>query len=184
MQATPTETYPNAIYRQLSTQNLPIMLTIMPHDGFQTVFEISLKAFPWRLFAVCALFVVIGICLVRFSGGKQIRQVVGGFAVAFSLLMILLLGIRQIPDFVEKWRAYANGKYSVVEGPVEDFHPMPYEGHQNEWFKVRGNTFAYSSFDETPCFRSAASHGGPIRPGLNVRVYFTDGCILRLDVQR
>jgi len=165
----------------------------MAQGGFQTVFEIGLNAFPWRLFAICALFTVLGMSLIRFSGAPTLgspkvanpaRQIVGGFFVAFSLLMILLLGIRQIPDFVEKWHVYSSGKYSVVEGPVENFHPMPFGGHQNEWFSVHGLSFAYSSFDETPCFHSAASHGGPIRPGLNVRIFFTDGCILRLDVQR
>ena len=164
----------------------------MAQSGFQTVFEIGLTAFPWRGFAICAAFSVLGMGLIRFSGAPALgspkvaraaRQIVGGFLVAFSLLLILLLGIRQIPDFVEKWHAYSSGKYSVVEGPVESFHPMPFGGHQNEWFRVHETSFSYSSYDETPCFHSAASHGGPIRSGLNVRIYFIDGCILRVDVR-
>jgi len=156
----------------------------MAQSGFQTVFEIGLKSFPWVGFVMPVVFIVIGIGLIRLSGGSQIRQVVGGFAVIFCGLVVALLGVRLIPDFVEERHAYVTGNYSVVEGPVEDFHPMPFRGHQDERFRVRAKSFSYSSFDLTSCFHSAASHGGPIRPGLDVRIYFTDGCILRLEIRR
>ena len=156
----------------------------MAQGGFQTVFEIGLKTFPWVGLVMPVVFIVMGMCLIRFSGGNQIRQIVGGFAVLFCGLVVVLLGVRLIPDFVEERHAYVTGKYSVVDGPVEDFHPMPFQGHQNERFRVGAKSFSYSSFDLTSCFHSAASHGGPIRPGLNVRIFFTEGCILRLDVRR
>jgi hypothetical protein len=74
------------------------------------------------------------------------------------------------------------GHVQVTEGPVTDFVPMPYEGHALEKFTVRGHTFTYSDYILTPGFHNTASHGGPIREGLNVRVSFAGNLILRLEV--
>jgi hypothetical protein len=86
-------------------------------------------------------------------------------------------------------RALRKGEYSVVEGPVEYFHPMPYNGHAVERFTVHGVQFAYSDYISTPGFNKTASHGGPIKEGLWVRIaYFDPGDskyeILRLEVER
>jgi hypothetical protein len=74
------------------------------------------------------------------------------------------------------------GRYSVVEGPVTDFIPMPYEGHALESFTVNGHRFSYSDNIMTAGFRNTASHGGPIREGLYVRISYSGNLILRLEV--
>ncbi len=33
----------------------------------------------------------------------------------------------------EALASFENGHYSMVEGIVTDFHPMPYEGHDEPW---------------------------------------------------
>lgn len=76
-----------------------------------------------------------------------------------------------------------NGGYSTVEGVVEDFKPMPNSGHAMESFRLDGHSFEYSDYTITPCFNNAASNGGPIRPGLHVRIgYLSDRCIVRLEI--
>jgi len=79
-------------------------------------------------------------------------------------------------------KSYISGQYSVVEGTVTNFHPMPYSGHQNETFSVNGVQFSYSDYVIVPCFNNTSSHGGPIREGLRVRIAYSDDCILKLDV--
>jgi hypothetical protein len=74
------------------------------------------------------------------------------------------------------------GQYSVVEGPVTDFVPMPYEGQSQENFAVNGHRFSYSDYSMTAGLRNAASHGGPIREGLYVRISYSGNLILRLEV--
>lgn len=82
------------------------------------------------------------------------------------------------------WRnAYERGAYSTVEGVVHDFKPMPYEGHQDECFWVKNQKFCYSDYIVQPGFHRSASHGGPIREGLPVRIAYHEGQILRLDVR-
>lgn len=61
----------------------------------------------------------------------------------------------------------------TVEGKVDKFDPMPVEGHRNESFSVAGKRVSYSNFDLTnPGFKNATSHGGPIQPGLLVRIRY------------
>jgi len=61
---------------------------------------------------------------------------------------------------------------------------MPYTGHQDETFTVNGVRFSYSDFGVTCGFNNSASHGGPIREGLQVRIHYVGNAILRLEVAR
>jgi hypothetical protein len=42
--------------------------------------------------------------------------------------------------------------------------------------------FSYSDYVIVPCFNNTASHGGPIRDGLRVRIAYSGNCILKLEV--
>lgn len=76
-----------------------------------------------------------------------------------------------------------NGDCQIVEGPVENFHPMPYHGHSLESFTVSGVRFEYSDFDDSkPGFNHTESHGGPIHTGIRVRIHHREGCILQIEV--
>ena len=68
--------------------------------------------------------------------------------------------------------AFRAGQYSLVEGTVADFHPMPYEGHNEECFTVEDQRFCYSDYVVTPGFHNTASHGGPIPAGIHVRIAY------------
>lgn len=59
-----------------------------------------------------------------------------------------------------------------MEGRVEDFVPAPYEGHKDESFRVDTVAFAYSDYMITGGFNTSRSHGGPIQPGLRVRIRY------------
>ena len=89
------------------------------------------------------------------------------------------------------WRDASNAgqllksrKCQMVEGKVENFHPMPASGHDTERFDVKGVHFEYSDFIVSAGFNNAASHGGPIREGLPVRICYSDGEILRLEISQ
>ena len=68
------------------------------------------------------------------------------------------------PQYYQLRKKYRAQQYSVVEGIVENFKPMPYEGHENETFTVNGIRFEYSDYAVSPAFNQTSSHGGPIRP--------------------
>jgi hypothetical protein len=70
-----------------------------------------------------------------------------------------------------------------VEGIVDEFVSEPYSGHSHgEQFKVAGHLFRYSYYDGTPFFHTTATHGGPLRSGLKVRIVAVGHRIARLEV--
>jgi hypothetical protein len=79
--------------------------------------------------------------------------------------------------------AYRRSQFSVVEGRVTNFRPMPYDGHQDECFSVQSQTFCDSDYVVTPGFNNSASHGGPIHEGLPVRISYVGNTIVRLEVE-
>ena len=78
---------------------------------------------------------------------------------------------------------YAAGRFEVAEGIVEDFVPMLHGGRR-ESFTVDGRRFEYSDHFVTPGFDNSAAKGGPIRPGLNVRISHIGNVIVKLEVAR
>lgn len=84
--------------------------------------------------------------------------------------------------------ALASGNTLVTEGVVADFIPMPYTGHSQERFTVSGVPFAFSDYAMSPGFNQTVSHGGPLKPGLQVRLHYIregrSNLILRAEVQR
>ena len=79
-------------------------------------------------------------------------------------------------------RARTGEGVRVVEGRVEDFVPMPLEGHAEESFVVGGTKFSYSGYEGGCWIHHAAANVGPIREGLQVRVHYWDSRILKLEV--
>jgi hypothetical protein len=150
-----------------------------------TVFEITQKPFQWWFAAFGLIFIALGIVFIfigKWTSRKR-SHVTGYFMVVFATLWVLIAFAWTFSEYMKYTRAYRNGTYATVEGPVENFRPMPYEGHQDECFTVRNETFCYSDYIIQAGFSNSASHGGPIREGLPVRVAYYDGQILRLDVR-
>ena len=168
----------------------------------ETVFEITQKPFEWWWPAFGLIFAAIGVIFIKFGpkldqsqNGKLFGltfaiepRLLGWIFVIFASGWTLIAFVLMYSSYGEYIGAYRTGKYSIVEGIVEDFHPMPYEGHQNECFGVNKERFCYSDYEVSPAFNQSASHGGPIRAGLPVRIaYYEDenlqGHILRLEIR-
>jgi hypothetical protein len=127
-------------------------------------------------------FVVIGILLFRF-GRKQIYKVVGILVAILAAFFFFIAAASLVPNLVSLRHAYRSGDSSVVIGTVENLHPAPHLGPANESFSVKEAIFSYSVLDPIPCFHNAPAYNGPIRPGLEIRIYYKSGCIQRVDVR-
>jgi hypothetical protein len=169
---------------------------------YQTVFEITSKPFEWWFPAFGLIFIVVGVVFIKFGpkldrnkNGRSFGlaftiplRPLGWFFVIFASFWTLVAFGSTYSSYRELEQAYRTGKYSVVEGIVENFHPMPYEGHQNECFRVEKEKFCYSDYELSPAFNQSASHGGPIRAGLPVRISYYENekfhaQILRLEIR-
>ena len=82
-----------------------------------------------------------------------------------ATLGIVLSGNNPLPNPehpTEQPIEYPEANYEIVEGFVEDFEPMPYEGKSKESFEINGVKFSYSDSIEICGYNNAKSHGGVI----------------------
>jgi len=151
-------------------------------------------------FAVLAV-VLCGLACLLYLGRrryswKQLRwptsaalavSTVGGLP--FFMLLMFSHIVRGVEDGESRaLEVYRSGAYQVVQGTVTNFDPMPFEGHRPECLSVQEKRFCYSDYEIAPGFHKSASHGGPIRAGLPVRIaYITAGrhnTILKLEISQ
>jgi hypothetical protein len=145
----------------------------------------------WWFPALGLSFALVGAAMIfipRFQrfrgvGGRGIAGL-GALLLLSSILWTSLASLGMISVNRTAQREVKSGVCTVVEGAVTDFHPMPEGGHPPENFRVNGVRFEYSDFMITGGFNNTASHGGPIRGGLPVRICYRDGEILRLEIAR
>ena len=158
---------------------------------WRTVFDASNKPLDWGfMFAgVPFLTVAIGMWLfrqqpaMRRRGGAVFPLFVGGF----SLLWTILVSAWLITGYLAAQSALREGTAKVVEGPVENFHPMPFTAHDTERFDVGGVHFEYGDYGITPGFNNSSSHGGPVHADEYVRIHYIAGpsgpVIVRLEIR-
>lgn len=98
------------------------------------------------------------------------------FASFGGLISVLLIPI-MLGEYYNTKSVYDKKQYQLIEGNVQNYHPMPEGGHDTERFTVNGVEFEFSDFDVSDYgYNNAASHGGAIRQGLKVQIgYFNNG---------
>ena len=160
---------------------------------FRTVFDAAREGDSiWWFPAFGLIFVAVGALLV-FRPALMQRYLRSGlqgtFRTIFSWCFFLFALLWTTGSFVITGLQHhaatsllSSGQYAILEGPVSNFVPMPYAGHAMESFTVGGRRFSYSDYVVTAGFHNTASHGGPIREGLYVRIAYSGNLILRLDI--
>ena len=158
---------------------------------YDLIFDLAQSGFRQGSFgaigiALTAAGLVIGAISSRraFKRARLLRMGLGWLPFCVALAWTIGVARTTQSEYANLLRATQTGQVQYVEGAVEHFVPMPYEGHASEQFEVQGKRFYYSDFIATSGFNNTSSHGGPIRPGLKVRVGYVGGTIVRLEVQR
>jgi len=143
--------------------------TTLPVGGqvvYRTAFEPTLKLWPEA--AIGLLFVFLGVGLFVFTK----RKIFSLLFLAIAVLTTVTGTTATVSAYRQLHAASLDPRTPIVEGRVEDFVPAPYEGHKDESFRVDTVTFAYSDYMITGGFNTSRSHGGPIQPGLQVRIRY------------
>lgn len=143
----------------------------------------------WHLAVIGLFFVGLGACLVVES--RQARRTMRVFAWAWVIFALAWFGLAFGGTYL-RWHLFTTaleeGRTKTAEGKVEDFVPMPRQGHARESFGVRGIRFSFSDYAYDGGFNTTSAHGGPIREGLSVRIRYvaTDSGnkIVRLETDR
>jgi hypothetical protein len=154
---------------------------------YTVVFDVAQSGYRHGGFAASGLLVMCGALAVsayrRLHGQDTPRLLVLLFCVFGPLWTIAVFGLT-FSDYRSLSSALRDGRCAVVEGTISSFHPMPYSGHDMEWFIAGGERFEYSDHQITAGFNQTSSHGGPIRQGLPVRVHHIGNAIARLEIAR
>ena len=160
--------------------------------GYVTVFDVTRSGYrQWSFAAFGLTFVAVGLAiptLIRLGifrkqppwMEKWFPRVFLGFAIFWTATSFLAT----YTEYRGAVHAMRSQQAHFVEGTVSQFIPMPYTGHAMESFVVQGVRFEYSDYAITAGFNNTASHGGPIREGLPVRIWYRGNEILRLDVAK
>ena len=151
----------------------------------------------WDFISTGILFSIIGAILV-FSprirlflarrASKKFSLIFSWSIFGFALLWTLLASSATFFDNKESKIISIENTCISIEGVVDNFNPMPYEGHQLETFEVEGVKFGYSDFVLNGGFNNTASHGGPISDGLRVKICYLhrkrtqSNVIVRLEI--
>ena len=90
-------------------------------------------------------------------------------------------------DYINIYEQYACGQSEVVEGIVEEFHPMPETLHDSEHFAVSGVEFNYGADNSKYFYSQCKKDGGIfIGNGQKVKIWYVpyDGhnYIMRVDI--
>ena len=156
---------------------------------YTTVFDVTQSGFrQWWFAASGLIFIAVGLALPALIRAgvfhkvppfmeKWFPRVILGFAIFWTLASF-------VGTFGDYWiavRTMRSNQAQVIEGVVTEFKPMP---RSMESFVVSGVRFQYSDYVVTAGFNNTASHGGPIREGLPVKIWYSGSRILRLDVKK
>lgn len=135
------------------------------------LYELSFEFDPFLLIPFfIMIFIALFAKLVKIyekneSEPKFKYEEVKGFLICCCVSTLLFgIGVWSLHLFMynKLMNAYESGQYEIVEGYVENFKPMPYEGHSNESFEINGVEFSYSDYEITSGYHNAKSHGGVI----------------------
>lgn len=157
-----------------------------------TVFTLDTSGFEVFLPPIAVIAVAVFIAALAFRssaklrGNDDINRRQRHAARGFAMLAVLFCGIAAYltVGYVEFAHRLHDKAYWTIEGQV---HGLSSE-RKREKFTVNGVPFIYGDYDLTPCFHNAATHGGPMRDGLHVRItYLRDpvlerNCIIHLQV--
>jgi hypothetical protein len=142
-------------------------------------FTASGKPLPWLLWGLLAAALLIGVIALfvsrseEFQGSTRTKPLLVG-------LVFTLVGTVGLPVFVVRGitgrsdaeRAARRGT-PLVEGAIVDFHENPGSRTAEVQFQVGDVHFSYASDEPTAGFDHPATEGGPLRPGLYVRIVYT-----------
>ncbi len=154
------------------------------------VFDITEAGFKsWWFSAFGLIFVALGIGQIYFRkifpyrGTNSFKKIFPYIFLGFTILWTSTSFFSTLNNYTKYRNILKSGNCEITEGRVYDFVPMPYEGHANEKFSVNGQTFSYSDYSISAGFNNTSSHGGPIREGLQVKIWHHCNTILKLAIK-
>ena len=118
----------------------------------------------------------------RFDKAVPPRLPRGAAPTLFATFLLIFTGFIGVFSWgaIQLSQELAAGQAEVIEGQVTKFFEVG--GGKNECFTLSDRRFCYSDWTSTPGFNRTRALGGPIQPGLRVRLSVIDDTIVRVEV--
>jgi hypothetical protein len=170
----------------------------MDGDRFTKVFDVVDAGFRnWMIPSFGLVFVAVGLVLLTYprllrklgiaylGDRSKLRAIFPWLFFAFAVLWTMIAFSMVYFEYRHHLALVREDRCQSLEGMVENFVPMPYSGHANETFTVKGVAFGYSDYTLTNAFNNTSSHGGPINSSSYVRICYDprNHAILRLEIR-
>jgi hypothetical protein len=154
-------------------------------DAYRLVFDAGAR--PYALTAIAsgwALLLLAGLAwwLFRRPGVLHRRDWMTVGVLGLGLFICTTESCREVAASRECTLASQGALGEVVEGQVEELASMSREGKPCEQFRVGPQAFRLEESEGGCHFHRTAVHGGPLRPGLPVRIRHVGGRIMKLEV--
>lgn len=154
---------------------------------YRTVFDVTQVGFQWAIplliFIFGTLLVVVG-WGVRTLGERDSIAKGAFFQIGGAAVILVAAGFfaSMYAEYRGIQRVFAMHSYSVTEGVVSDFIPMPPGGHSTERFVVNGVRFEYGSGWGSTTFNSEWNKGF-IHNGVEARITYVGKEIIKVEVK-
>jgi hypothetical protein len=154
---------------------------------YHTAFDVTRNGLQWMLPFLISLgagiFLLAGWAL-RKSGDRDLsfKGVIFQSAGGIGVLGALGFFIAAYSTYHDVRKVLTDHDYSIVEGVVTDFIPMPAGGHADESFRINGVDFSYGSGWGSTVFNSEWNKGA-IHNGVQARISYRGSEILRIEVR-
>jgi len=122
-------------------------------------------AIPFIILLVSSCIFIGEIKAIRFektTKGHGVKLFIGSCGILVGLFACGVVVTSQIDMYQNIVVAYEDEQYKTVEGYVEDFVPMPAEGHAHETFQINGIEFDYSDNTALQGYNNTRVFGGVV----------------------
>jgi hypothetical protein len=156
-------------------------------EDYHIAFDVTRNGFQWMIpFLIsmgAGIFLLLGWAL-RKSGDRDlsVKGVIFQGLSGIGVLGALGFLIAAYSTYHNASRALSDHDYSIAEGIVTDFIPMPAGGHAVESFRINGVNFSYGSGWGSTVFNSEWNKGA-VHNGVQARISYRGSDILRVEVR-
>ena len=161
---------------------------------FLTIFSIENDGY-WFVLRPLEGLLMLPILVAAVFGARRLfpddPRVKAGSIVALALVVLVaflavISGVGIMRNYRQMLQQFQEGRFSVTEGPISRLSVSRYKGgrHPQVNFEVTGKHFELSDFFSGPQFTYSRFRRSGLTEGHYVRVIYSGGTIMRLDVRQ
>lgn len=125
--------------------------------------------------------IVTGLIFLRFRHSWPRMVKILPILALISLIGVTVKKSVSSSEYNRLRKVVINKKHIVTEGIVENF--IPQDDFNPESFSVNGKIFSYSDDKTNSAFNEVSSQGGPIKNGIDVRIFYQENDIIGLWIK-